>query len=369
MGSRRPLGRIRSLRSVVVISAIVLPLAACGGGTTDETNVPGNEPNGGNEVTGGATTLDQLVEAAQAEGELVVYTGDAEDVIKLEAQAFEAKYGIKVNYVRALTDPLNARITSEYETGVNAADFLQGGSISFAEGQSDYFMKLDESVLPDWESYPEVGRRDHYAFLRENPSVIHYNTDLVPEDKIPKDWPDLLDPFWKGHLLLTDPLSSESYLGWGQVMVEKYGVEYLEKLRDQDFEVAASGAVAAQQIAAGTAYASFPARLVHSVALREQGAPIAYNVIGGPTGSPIPGAVFAKAPHPNAALLFLHYLLSPEGNEEMCANFETVSFYNIDGKSPDQAIDGCLEAPSDWELADHIPTEEQRAVILEALGL
>jgi iron(III) transport system substrate-binding protein len=350
----------RGIGTALLCAAALAVVAGCG-------EPPAAAPSGEQQVATGS--LDQLIEAAKREGQVVVYTADNEDIIKLEAEAFRAKYGIEVNYVRALTDPLNARIKSEHDTGVNAADFLQGGSVAFVQTEADYFRKLDSSVLPGWDDYPEVARGEHFAYVREEASVIQYNTDLVPADRVPESWEDMLDPFWKDHLLLTDPKSSESYLIWAQWMVDEYGIEWLEKLRGQNFQVAPSGTPAAQQLAAGTAYASFPARPVHSAALRKQGAPIAYTVMGGADGAVIPGAVFAKAPHPNAALLFLHWLISKEGVAEVCKSFETMTFYNIDGKSPDDAVDECLDPPADWAMPGDVPPANEQQAIMSALGL
>lgn len=318
-----------------------------------------------------ASNLDSLVAAAKKEGSLTIYSGDAQDTLNIEAAEFKAKYGITVNIVRALTAPLDARITSEYQSGVYKADVYQAGSTEpFLKQYSSYFLPLSAANIPGWNAYPATARQQStYVYLRENPTVIQYNTKLVPKDKVPTTWQNLLDPFWKGHLLLTDLKSSGSYMQWAEIMKEQYGISFLEKLKSQGLKIASSGTAAAQEIAAGSAYADFPGRIVHSVSLRAKGAPIAYTIMPG-SGVPIFAAVFAKAPHPYASLLFVNYLTSVEGQTDMCSKVEgTLSFYNIDGTDPSQQITGCLPPEKGWSLQPFsVTSKSEQGTLLTAIG-
>jgi iron(III) transport system substrate-binding protein len=348
----------------LLCAAGLVAVAACGSPSSS-----GSAPSSVSSAT--ATNLTSLIAAAQKEGSLTLYSGDAQDTLNIEAAEFKAKYGITVNIVRALTAPLDARITSEYQSGVHNADVYQAGSTEpFLKQNASYFQPLSASNIPGWNAYPAAARQQSaYVYLRENPTVIQYNTKLVPKDKVPTTWQDLLDPFWKGHLLLTDLTSSGSYMQWAEIMKDQNGLSYLQKLKGQNLKVAASGTAAAQEIAAGSAYADFPGRIVHSVTLRAQGAPIAYTIMPG-SGVPIFAAVFAKAPHPYASLLFVDYLISVEGQKDMCSKVEgTLSFYNIDGKSPSQQIAGCLPPEKGWSLQPFTVTSAaEQKTLLTAIG-
>lgn len=341
-------------------------LAGCGGSTgSSSSSANASIPT----AADGKVDETALIAAAKKEGKVIIYTGDAEDTLKIEAAEFKAKYGITVSYVRALNPQISARILSENKAGVHAADFYEASATeSFIRGNPSLFQKLGDDDVPGWESYPANGKKDQLVYLRDNPTVIQYNTKLVPPDKVPTGWKDLLDPFWKGHLLLTDLTSSFSYMEWAHVIVQQYGIGYLQSLKAQNMKIAGSGTAGAQQVAAGTAYADFPARIVHSVSLRASGAPLKYQIIPG-TSSPIFGAVFSQAPHKAAALLFASYLMSVEGQTDMCAKVQgTQSFYNIDGKDPGQQIPGCLPPSKGWTLTDFDVPKDEQTTILKAIG-
>ncbi|MFH1739079.1 MAG: extracellular solute-binding protein [bacterium] len=86
-------------------------------------------------------------------------------------------------------------------------------------GSTLMFMKAKEEGLLDTcpraevAAYLHIDHRDpqYYwlaAFL--SPVVIIYNQQRVPAHEAPKDWDDLLDPKWKGKIIIRDPLTSES---------------------------------------------------------------------------------------------------------------------------------------------------------------
>jgi iron(III) transport system substrate-binding protein len=339
---------------------------ACGGSTPAATTAPTAAASAS---AAAGKDLNVLIADAKKEGRLVLYSGDTEDVLKMEADLFKAKYGIQVDYVRALTDALVVRMSAEFDSGVFAADFYHASGEEVFEKKPQMWMPLNASNMPEWTAYPEVARGPNHVYMRDAPSVVNYNTKLVTAAESPKSWMDMLDPKWKGKLLVTDPNASPTYMAWAQDMINTYGVSYLEKLRANEFKVAASGVPGAQQVAAGAALISFPARPVHSGPLRAQGAPIAFNILGGANGAPIMGGVLAKAPHPNAALLFAHYMISREFMTEFCKVNEVMSFWNVDGKSPALQVPGCMKAAPDWKLTKLTLTDAQKAVIMKALGL
>jgi iron(III) transport system substrate-binding protein len=357
---------VRRMRSLALLLVAVLVIGtACGGGNTGT----GAAPTAAGPTTAAGKSLDALIAAAKAEGRVVLYSGDTEDVLKLEADKFKAKYGIQVDYVRALTEQLVIRMTTEFDSGVHQADFYHASGEEIFEKKPQMWAPMNRDTFPDWEAYPAIARGPNHVYLRDAPSVVNYNTRLVTAAESPKTWQDMLDPKWKGKLLVTDPNSSPTYMAWAQDMINTYGVQYLERLRANEFKIAASGVPGAQQVAAGAALISFPARPVHSGPLRAQGAPIAFNVLGGANGAPIIGGVLAKAPHPNAAMLFAHYMISREWMTEFCKVNEVMSFWNVDGKNPELQVAGCMKAAADYKLAKLTLTPEQKATIMKALGL
>jgi iron(III) transport system substrate-binding protein len=70
---------------------------------------------------------------------------------------------------------------------------------------------LLEPYIPTWQNAVAVEGRDaqdHWYGTYLTPEVIAYNTQAVTRDQAPKDWDEVLDPKWKGKLLIRDPIAS-----------------------------------------------------------------------------------------------------------------------------------------------------------------
>ena len=70
---------------------------------------------------------------------------------------------------------------------------------------------LLEPYIPTWSNAVSVDGRDsgdHWYGTYLTPEVIGYNTQAVKKEDAPKDWDDVLDPKWKGKVLIRDPIAS-----------------------------------------------------------------------------------------------------------------------------------------------------------------
>src|SRR5690606_15000941 len=111
--------------------------------------------------------------------------------------------------------------------------------------------------------------------------------------------------------LLTDPQVADNYMGWLDTVEKANGVEYLRKLAQQDYKITQSGASGAQMVAAGAHIFNAPTFTAFSIPLIAKKAPIAIQYLTEPTVvSPRSIAMVANSPHPNAARLYLNWLLS-----------------------------------------------------------
>ena len=151
------------------------------------------------------------------------------------------------------------------------------------------------------------------ALINIQPETIAWNTNLVKQEDVPKDWPDVLDPKWKGQIMTADPRNAISLMAWCQLMRQKYGDDFLRKYGAQQLKLVNSTVPGSQQMAAGAAALLVPDIHAPVAALQADKAPVADFVPDFTTGIEGPGAVVAKAPHPNAARLLFNYLLTPEG--------------------------------------------------------
>ncbi|MFC4117783.1 ABC transporter substrate-binding protein [Nonomuraea zeae] len=305
---------ISRLRFAAAAGCAALLLASgCGSG----------EPGGGAPVPAGASpALRTLIEAAQKEGELVWYSVPAENIAKAVSDDFAKKYGVKVKFIRLTSSDLAQRFAAEAESGKPAADLFVGSYTPFVPQalEKGWTVKLAEANIPDFPGgfpkeylLPDAGT----AVIQIQPTGIAVNTQQGG-DAI-KDWQDLLDPKWKGKIILVDPRTSAAYTPFWNLIVKEHGEECLTKLKEQQPVVASGAAPATQQLAAGEAAIVMPG--VQSIAddLTRKGAPVGFVQPPASTGPEIVPGLAAKAAHPNAARLFVHYLMSAEGNKKLNA--------------------------------------------------
>ena len=118
-------------------------------------------------------------------------------------------------------------------------------------------------------------------------------------------------------------------------------------------------------MAAGAKPLNFPSASSFAVSLKGQGAPIEYVYMAEPTvTNRFNFGVAAKAPHPNAAKLFMNWLLSDDGITATCATNVAMSPGDEQGKL------GCLARPAGnvVEIADGLD-EAEMTKLFDMLGV
>lgn len=139
---------------------------------------------------------------------LTVYSPHGSDLLSLMEKAYEAKHPeIDVRWLDMGSQEVYDRIRSEAANP--QADVWYGGPQTiFIRGAEDGLLA---PYRPTWaDSIPPASRNPQNLFFgsyRTAP-VLVYNTQAVKAEEAPKDWDDLLDPRWKGKILLRDPLAS-----------------------------------------------------------------------------------------------------------------------------------------------------------------
>jgi iron(III) transport system substrate-binding protein len=176
-------------------------------------------------------------------------------------------------------------------------------------------------IAPAFQSYADPG---FYYPEGATLTLITCNTQAVkPEDR-PKALTDLLDPRWKGRIALAHPAFSGCMGVWCTAVRKRYGWDFFEKLAKNNPRIGRSLNDTITMLNAGEcAIGVSPSST--SLASAEKGNPI--GLIYPTDGcSPCigPSAVLAAAPHPNAARLFMDWLLGP-GFGQMFADAGGVS--------------------------------------------
>jgi len=274
----------------------------------------------------------KILEAANKEGKLAVSIPASAELRKALDENFKKRFpAIELELVAARGPTHAVKIVQEKKAGMNSYDLHLGGTSSiFAAG----FLKEGlVEPLPPWMILPEVkeaknwwgghmwadkAQRYVYPFMVFLTETIWYNTENVKPDQV-TSYDDLLNPRWKGKIAILDPRtpgSGEST--WGFLLRIK-GEEFLKKLSAQELVVNRDQRQIADQLAKGKvaltmglSYYTFTPFLKAGVPLRPL--PVVKEGTYASSGS---GNVVAlkNAPHPNAAKIFLNWLLARESQE------------------------------------------------------
>lgn len=267
----------------------------------------------------------KVVEAAQKEGKVSIYswglTGDLGVTI---SKAFKDKYGITVELTTGTGAQLVPRIQAEYRAGQYVADMLEGSPINaiFAKQQNltQTFGVLPQKSNKDvWVRDPFLDKEGHTVSFFYTIHGAYINTNLLKPNDAPKSWKAILDPKWKGKMVIPDPDSMPTANQLYVILTRHLGFtdDYFRDLAKQDLVVAPTHPEADAILARGQVSINLASSLSTMAPLITQGAPIV--PIDMAEGTPSPdGSVLnlmPKAPHPNASRLFADWLISKEGQE------------------------------------------------------
>ena len=279
----------------------------------------------------------ELVQAAKKDGSVVFYGGTDENTLQNIAAAFQSRYGIRVVHQRLASGPQRERIEQEAASGKTAFDVSQLSDEAWVAeaGARGMWAKLDPVKLPNLAKVPASLQHENYAVGGLVALTTVYNTQKVPAANVPKTSDDFLNPRWRGRFAIVGPSTGLSIRTGYYVWLQKYGQAGFEKfMRDlfaQKPRVVASGANAVQQVAAGELDFVILASAAFAAEPRAQGAPIAL-AYPDPTAITVRTFQVASKPlNPNAAMLFVNWLMSPEGLQLMDGNEQAAPPY---GKIP-----------------------------------
>lgn len=296
--------------------------------------------------------LDALIKAARAEGEVVAYWAPTENVAKRVGDAFTAKYGIKTSFTRFPGDGGLQRFATEADAGTYAADILLNSgtnSFRFAEegikkGWLDPVGGANLPVIASGE-FPAKFNRGATALVQLAPWQMTFNTDKIKPADFPKDWPELLNPKWKGQILFANPRCCSVFQEFWKAMQDKYGEKFLQDLAAQTGRQYPSGVPAVQGLAAGEGSITLPTIVPQVQAVKSKGAPVDSIMPAYTTGIELHVLLTtrAKSKHPNAARLYANYIMSMEGNKVLNEDPGGFTMYDT-AKLPAQYVPADINA-------------------------
>jgi iron(III) transport system substrate-binding protein len=260
----------------------------------------------------GADRDARLVERAKREGSVVLYTSIAPTESVPLAQAFEQQYGVKVVLWRGLSEQVVQRTITEARGRRNAVDVIETNGPEMemltrekllADAYSPFIADLPASVVPP-----------HRAWFpdRLNFYVVGYNTARVKRAEIPATYDGFVDSKWKGRLGI-EATDAEWMATVIKLRGTDKGMEYFRRLSAQGLDVRRGHVLLASLVAAGEVPVGLSMYQSNILPLKRKGAPIDFVPVQPVVARPQGIAVARNAPHPNAALLFTDFVLSPAG--------------------------------------------------------
>ncbi|MDB5534000.1 MAG: putative binding protein component of iron transporter precursor [Hyphomicrobiales bacterium] len=269
---------------------------------------------------GSARAADEaLIAAAKNEGAVVWYTTQIIDPLVLAMnKAFQSKYGIRIDYVRANSGEIVLRLVNEARAGKVQADVYDGTTTAEALKKEGLALQW----LPDEaKSFPADYRDQDGYWVATNFYVITaaYNTTLVPAGTEPRSWDDLLDPKWRGQIAWGGTPSISGAAGFIGIVLKEWGEEkgraYLKKLSEQRIgAIAGSARTVIDQAIAGEYAIALQVFPEHAFGGAKKGAPIRWIPMRPGVSTVVSTTGVTKAaPHPNAGKLLLDFLISEEG--------------------------------------------------------
>lgn len=329
-----------ALRTLTLAVAVALSLTSCGGQTaSDEERETSADP-----------AWQSVLDGAYAEGELSLYNAASEVQNERMMDAWEERYPqIDLRITRGGSE-LPARVGAELGAGTKGAD-------AFIWSDPEWFQE-NVDKLSDLSSAPSVTEWNDDFWAVEDKAVIAtrlpwtmivWNTDKFPNGF--ENYEDLLAPEVKGQLGSRSQVTV-SIAGYLKFMEDQYGDKYMKELAKQNPKFYTSAVPLMQAVASGEIGVSNVGVPATVLDLQKVGAPIDYAYIDPGFAFEHAGGALKDAAHPNAAVLFMNWFMSEEGQQA----------YNGDGLggAGRSDVEGALTVADSYTMLDSskFPPEE-----------
>lgn len=300
-----------------------------------------------------AGEFDANLAGAQKEGELITWAVGEIPFQTMVVDRFKKKYPFmkKVDAVRLPSEKLRTRLITEAQTGKGSNVDLVGlsGFELLYLGEKGFFAPYrspETSAIAD--GFKDTGGL--WASYYVNTMVTAYNTRQVAAKDVPQRWDDLLDPKWKGNIAFFEE-EYEWFANFLKVVGREKGLDFMRRFARQDLQYRGGHTQMVQLLAAG----EFPIMAVAFAprvsVVRASGAPIDWAALNPVFSIPVGMAVYKAAPHPNAAKLYVDFMLSKEIQQEIWVNAAWKGSARKDVTPKDPRWQGIKVLPLDMTFA------------------
>ena len=258
----------------------------------------------------GPDRTQRLIAGARKEGFLNLYSSAITEHMSAVNNAFEKKYGVKVRLWRGGSEEILQRTVTEARGGRFDVDVVETASPQIiAIGREKLLQPVETPLAAD------IMRQTIIPGEPWLPSRLivftgAYNTSLIKKADLPKTYEDLVNPKWKGKIGI-EADDNNWLMGLAGALGEDKGVKlFRDIVAGNGISVRKGHTLMANLVASGEVPIALTIYYHEVEPLKRAGAPIEELDLA-PVLAFVAGAGLARrAPHPNAAVLFLDFLLS-----------------------------------------------------------
>jgi ABC-type Fe3+ transport system substrate-binding protein len=261
----------------------------------------------------------RLVEGARKEGQVVIYAAVIQNqAMRPIAEGFGRKYPfIRLATWRADSEAIVQKAAAEVRANNVVADLVEGTGAGEEAVEANIAQPFYAPAVAAF-AEPYRNRAGLWAPTRLSYYGIAYNTKMVPPDRVPKSYDDLLDPRWQGRMAWrigsstgTPLFLTNLRLAWG----EEKAMAYFDRLKDQKIINfgAGSARTLVDRVIAGEYAIALNIFAHHPLISKGKGAPVNSQLMDPVASTAATMSVVKGLHHPHAAMLLADYILSKEG--------------------------------------------------------
>ncbi len=286
--------------------------------------------------SGAAGDWNQVVAAAKQEGEVVVMGQGGNNVVEALTGGFKKAYpDIKIDFTGATGGEVANKLLTERKANRFSVDVTVHGTTTYVAqlvpaGAVDPLQPYlvgpnnrDPSKWRDGYTFADDAGKYDFMMLVGVKVPLIYNPTMMKASDL-KSYKDLLDPKWKGKIAMYDPRVAGSGLASATFWYTTPGLgkDYLKELfGKQNVIFTTDDRQLTDWVARGQYPIGLAAQDFSAIELKERGVPIEFlHADALKEGTYVTAAwgslgAINKAPHPNAAKVYMDWLLSKEGQE------------------------------------------------------
>lgn len=318
---------------------------------------------------------EEVVTEARKEGRVVVhlFAGISPSLRQEISSIMRSRYGLELELIAGRSNELAEKAIREQKAGLYLADlYLAGLSAASAIIKPAGILEPLEPmlILPEvkdpnlwWGGkLPFVDKEKRFiiAPMAYPSSGLEFNSDYVTKQEM-ESYRDLLNPRWKGKIVMSDPTIGGSGQSWfSSIGLKVMGLEFIRALAKQEPMLTRDLRLQAEWMARGKYPVGIGTSRGIMVEMQRAGVPLAEHIPKEGTTLAAGGnnlVLYQKAPHPSATRVLVNWLLSREG--------QTVYSKGQDTQSARVDIPADFLAPSGVRQADinYIDTRDEEAWI------